>query len=103
MDNFVTGFLGSESGDRAAMLEVPGQEKSEYFFDKWLEYFFTEADAMYFATLELNCIRIPFNYRHFEDDMNPRVFKEGGFKYLDRFWIWSVFSSKPRIYHVLMI
>jgi aryl-phospho-beta-D-glucosidase BglC (GH1 family) len=32
----------------------------------------------------LNCIRIPFNYRHFEDDMNPRVLKESGFKHLDR-------------------
>lgn len=24
------------------------------------------------------------NYRHFEDDANPRVIKESGFKHLDR-------------------
>ena len=37
-----------------------------------------------FVSLGLNCLRLPFNYRHFEDDMNPFVFKESGFKHLDR-------------------
>lgn len=32
----------------------------------------------------MNCIRLPVNYRHFEDDMNPRVFKKAGLKHLDR-------------------
>jgi aryl-phospho-beta-D-glucosidase BglC (GH1 family) len=32
----------------------------------------------------MNCIRIPFNYRHFEDDLNPGVIKASGFKTLDR-------------------
>ena len=66
------------------MLDVLGPEKYEFFFDKWLEYFFTNKDASFFASLGLNCIRLPFNYRHFEDDMNPRVLKQGGFKHLDR-------------------
>lgn len=84
MENFITGYTGHESQHRAAMRRVLGPEKYEFFFDKWLEYFFTEADAKFFAGLGLNCIRIPFNYRHFEDDMNPRVLKETGFKHLDR-------------------
>lgn len=66
------------------MMKVLGQEKSDYFFDKWLEYHFGEEDVKYFASLKLNCIRVPFNYRHFEDDMNPKVLKENGFKHLDR-------------------
>ena len=66
------------------MLEVLGEDKCQFFFDKWLEYFFTEKDAKFFASLGLNCIRLPFNYRHFEDDMNPRVLKQSGFKHLDR-------------------
>lgn len=44
---------------RAAMLEVLGQEKYDHFFDKFLEYFFTEADAKAFADLGLNAIRLP--------------------------------------------
>ena len=84
MENFITGFPGHESQHRKSMLKVLGRDKYDYFFDKWLEYFFTEADARFFASLKLNCLRIPFNYRHLEDDMNPRVLKEEGFKHLDR-------------------
>ncbi|KAJ5947327.1 hypothetical protein N7466_000342 [Penicillium verhagenii] len=84
MENFITGFPGHESQHRAAMRKVLGPEKYEFFFDKWLEYFFTDADAKFFAEVGLNCLRLPFNYRHFEDDMNPRVLKESGFKHLDR-------------------
>lgn len=84
MENFITGYPGHESQHRASMLKVLGKEKQQFFFDKFLEYFFTEDDAKFFASLGLNCIRIPFNYRHFEDDMNPRVLKESGFKHLDR-------------------
>jgi len=79
-----TGYPGHEFQHREAMLHVLGKEKYEFFFDKFLEYFFTEDDAKFFASLGLNCIRLPFNYRHFEDDMNPRVLKESGFKHLDR-------------------
>lgn len=67
------------------MLKVLGPEKYTFFFDKFLEYFFTEKDAAFFASKGLNCLRLPFNYRHFEDDMAPRVLKEhNGFKHLDR-------------------
>lgn len=66
------------------MRKALGDEKYEFFFDRFLEYFFTAADAAYFASLGLNCIRIPINYRHFEDDLNPRVLKEAGFRHLDR-------------------
>lgn len=81
---FITGYPGHEFQHRASMLNVLGQEKYEFFFDKFLEYFFTEADAKFFASKGLNCLRLPFNYRRFEDDMNPRVLKEGGFKHLER-------------------
>jgi aryl-phospho-beta-D-glucosidase BglC (GH1 family) len=66
------------------MLRVLGREKYDFFFDKFLEYFFTAPDAAFLASHGLNCLRVPFNYHHFEDDMQPRVLKEGGFKHLDR-------------------
>lgn len=84
MENFITGFPGHECQHREAMQEVLGHEKADFFFDKFLENFFTIADAKFLATLGLNCVRIAFNYRHFEDDMNPRILKESGFKHLDR-------------------
>jgi aryl-phospho-beta-D-glucosidase BglC (GH1 family) len=84
MENFITGYSGAEFEHRKAMLSVLGREKYEYFFDKFLDYFFTDSDAKYFASVGLNCIRIPFNYRHFEDDLNPGVYKASGFEMLDR-------------------
>ncbi|KAJ3915583.1 glycoside hydrolase [Lentinula edodes] len=84
MENFISGYPGCEYQIRAALAETIGAEKSEFFFDKFLEYFFQESDAKFFSSLGLNCIRLPFNYHHFEDDMNPRILKESGFKHLDR-------------------
>jgi aryl-phospho-beta-D-glucosidase BglC (GH1 family) len=84
MENFITGYPATEHQHRASMLKVLGKEKYEFFFDKFLEYFFMEDDAKFFASVGLNCLRLPFNYRHFEDDTNPRVLKESGFKHLDR-------------------
>lgn len=84
MENFITGYSGAEFEHRKAMLSVLGREKYEYFFNQFLDYFFRDADAKFFASLGLNCVRIPFNYRHFEDDLNPGVLKESGFSLLDR-------------------
>ncbi|KAH8827163.1 glycoside hydrolase [Flagelloscypha sp. PMI_526] len=84
MENFISGYPGCEFQIREALANAIGEEKSEYFFDKFLEYFFGEPDAECFKSLGLNSIRLPFNYHHFEDDMNPRVLKESGFKHLDR-------------------
>ena len=84
MENFITGYSGHEHEHRAALAHVLGPTKAQFFFDKFLEYFFTDADAAFFAGLGLNCIRVPFNYRHFIDDQNPDEYKPDGFKWLDR-------------------
>ena len=44
----------------------------------------SDADAAFLADLGLNCVRIPVNYRHFEDDASPFELKEDGFRHLDR-------------------
>ncbi|KAL4248208.1 glycosyl hydrolase 5 (cellulase A) family protein [Abortiporus biennis] len=84
MENFITGYPGCEFQIREALDDDLGKEKAAYFFDKFLEYFFAEPDAIFFKSLSLNCIRIAINYRHFEDDMAPKVLKGDGFRHLDR-------------------
>ncbi|KAG8885360.1 hypothetical protein FRB97_001435 [Tulasnella sp. 331] len=79
-----TGYPGHEHGMRKSLKKVLGEEKYDFFFDRFLEYFFAEEDAKFFASLGLNCIRIPVNYRHLEDDMNPGVYLERGFQWIDR-------------------
>jgi len=41
------------------MLEVMGKEKYDFFFEKFIEYFFTPEDATFLKSLGLNCVRIP--------------------------------------------
>ncbi|KAI0383486.1 glycoside hydrolase superfamily [Hypomontagnella monticulosa] len=98
MENFMNGFPGREHQIRNALLKVLGQEKYDFFFDRFLEYFFMEKDAQFLSSLGFNCLRLSFNYRHFEDDMNPFVIKEEGFKHLDRV---IELCTKYKIYTIL--
>jgi len=84
MENFITGYPANEAAQRNAIRNVLGEEKYEYFFDRFLEYFFGPDDAKFLATNGMNLLRLPINYRHFESDMDPFVIKEEGFKHLDR-------------------
>ncbi|KAK6198458.1 endo-1,4-beta-glucanase [Scheffersomyces amazonensis] len=86
MENFITGFPGHETEHKNVIKEKIGEEKYQYFFDKFYEYFWTEKDAEFYKNeLGFNCLRIPFNYRHFIDD-DGDMFKilPKGFERLDR-------------------
>jgi endoglucanase len=84
MENFIDGYPANEETMREGLLQVLGQEKYDLYFDTFLKSYFTEPDAKYIHSLGLNLIRIPINYHHFEDDMNPRVIKKEAFEYLDQ-------------------
>ncbi|KAJ8688977.1 Endo-1,4-beta-xylanase 5 [Pleurotus ostreatus] len=84
MENFISGFPGCEYQIRESLADTIGKEKAEFFFQKFLDYFFAEDDARFFHSVGLNCIRIAISYRHFEDDMAPRVLKPNCFAQLDR-------------------
>jgi len=84
MENFITGYPGTEEQQRGALLRVLGPEAYDAFFDRFLDVFFSEDDARYIASLGLNCVRIAVNYRHFEDDDRPLELKEEGFRRLDQ-------------------
>src|SRR5262249_52482993 len=84
MENFITGFPANEEAFRQVVARALGPEKAAFLFERYLEYFFTEADAKYIPSFGLNLGRLWFNYRHFEDDMNPMVVREAGLAALDR-------------------
>lgn len=84
MENFITGYPSTESLQRKALRRALGQEGYDRFFDRFLDVFFAEDDARHLAELGLNSVRIPFNYRHFEDDDRPFELKESGFARLDQ-------------------
>lgn len=84
MENFITGYAGSENHQRQVVAQVLGEQKADFFFDRFLEYFFTAADARYLQALNLNCVRLPINYRHFERDEAPFELREDCWRHLDR-------------------
>lgn len=84
MENFITGYPATESQQRRALRRTLGEEGYRRYFDRFLTDFFDTADARYLASLGLNSVRVPFNYRHFEDDDRPFELKEEGFRWLDR-------------------
>ena len=84
MENFITGYPGNEQAQREAIRKVLGDDLYHLFFQRFLDDFFTEDDARFIRSLGLNLVRLPLNYRHFEDDMRPFELKEQGFQHLDR-------------------
>jgi len=71
MENFITGYPANESQQRAALHAALGDEGYRRFFDRFLAVFFDDADARFLSSIGVNCVRLPFNYRHFETDDRP--------------------------------
>lgn len=65
------------------MLAVLGERAYNRFFSAFLDVVFTEKDAVFLASLCLNCVRLPVNYPHFEDDMALFELLQDGFGVLD--------------------
>jgi endoglucanase len=84
MENYATGFPATETLGREAMRRALGEEGYRRFFDRFLDVYYGEEDAALLAAHDMNCVRVPINYRHFEDDMQPFELKEEGFRLLDR-------------------
>lgn len=84
MENFISGYPGNEERIRRLLLDRLGRESYDAFFDEYLDGFIDEPDAAFLASIGVDSVRIPFNYRHFEDDARPFALLEEGFARLDR-------------------
>jgi endoglucanase len=84
MENFITGFPATEFSHRQALRRVLGERRSGLLLGSLLDSFFGPQDAAFIASLGLNCLRIPVNYRHWEDDSWPGEINPEGFARLDR-------------------
>ena len=84
MENFITGYPATETLQRRALRKALGGDAYGRFFDLFLDVFYAGADAELLSSIGFNCVRLPVNYRHFEDDMAPFEMKEKGFELLDR-------------------
>lgn len=98
MEHFIDGFPGAEHDLRIFARQELGEQRGERLFDSLLDHFFTEADVAYLASAGATVVRLPLNYRHFEDDARPGEFLPKGFERLDKALEWC---GKHNIYAIL--
>lgn len=92
------GTAGTEIKTRRTMEALAGREKTERFFNGLINKWVTEKDIAYIHSLGMNSIRIPLNYRYFENDRKPYEYLESGFAQVDRV---LQYCRKYQIYMVL--
>jgi len=84
MEDFMDATPGSEHQLRYNAKQILGEEMGEYWFDSFINHFFTYEDAKYLADNGCKVVRVPLNYRHFESDTEPYVYLQKGFDEVDR-------------------
>ena len=84
MENFITGYPGTESLHRSTMRAALGPERADRLFARFLTAFFGDDDTAFLASLGLNAVRIPVNYHHLQEDLEPDRIRAGAFDRLDR-------------------
>ena len=84
IEDYMIGLPWTEWKIREQFKKVLGAESYAAFFDAYDQAYIADADLLFLARQGFNVVRLPFNYRHFEDDLAPGQWLERGFKQLDR-------------------
>ena len=98
MEDFINGHPGAEHMLRRQMVETLGPSRAAFFFDRLVHHFFNEDDIEFIRSTGATVVRLPLNYRHFEDDERPFAYKEQGFVKLDEVLRWC---EKHGLYAIL--
>jgi len=72
----------------AVIRELTGSKYSEKFWKEFRENYITADDIRYMAELGYNSVRLPVNWRIIMEDEPGLIWKEEGFRLIDRFLDW---------------
>ncbi len=92
------GLNVSQSTILGRLESLVGPEQASGFRDQVYADYITEADIARIADLGFNSVRIPINAKILEDDSQPYVYLESGWRILDRALEWS---EAHRVYAIL--
>jgi hypothetical protein len=84
IEDYMIGLPWTEWKIREQFRNVLGKESYSAFFNTFDQAFIAEEDIAFLASTGFNVVRLPFNYRHFENDLAPGQWIESGFQQLDR-------------------
>lgn len=89
LENFMMGLKGIDSYFQWQFQEMFGKDLKDKFFNKLRANMITEKDIAFIAKQGLNTLRLPINYRLFEDSRCAGQWVEASFKYLDELFAWA--------------
>ncbi len=84
LEHFMLGIPCTDSQIRTAIINAYGKNKAERFWHKFYKSMVDENDFEFLKSLGINTLRIPFNYRLFENNQEPYSYMEEGFQEIDR-------------------
>jgi aryl-phospho-beta-D-glucosidase BglC (GH1 family) len=96
--DFSKGFDLTENSIDKSLADLVGQPAVDQFREQMYANFITEADFQAIAEAGFNSVRLPINYRILEDDNNPYVYKDSGWKLIDQALAWG---EKYGVYVIL--
>ncbi len=98
IEDFMVGFPGVDWQMKQCFEEIMGKELKDEFFKSYSDSHMQESDIKNIKDMGFNLVRMPFNYRYFESDLNPFEYFEGAFDYIDNLFKWC---NKYEIYILL--
>ena len=84
IEDYIIGLPWTEWKIREQFRKVLGEESYAAFFNAYDQAYIADADIAFLARSGFNVLRLPFNYRHFESDLEPGKWIESGFRQLHR-------------------
>jgi endoglucanase len=101
---FRLGFLGQQYRIKEEIEKLVGKEKTDQFYEQWLQHHTTQADIDSMASWGFNSIRLPMHYQLYtlsvenESIAGQQTWLEEGFRYTDSLLSWC---SQAGIYLIL--
>jgi hypothetical protein len=88
LEAYMIGLEGTDWQIRTAMRSQLGEAEAAAFFGAYEKAFVNETDIREIAHLGFNTVRIPLNWRRFEDEAAPFVYHESGFAPVEALFDW---------------
>ena len=74
---------------KQSLARAHGSQSVNEFEGSFRKTFITEDDFRQIKSWQLNCVRVPFHYRIFEDDASPFIYKQEGVQYFKKILKWA--------------
>lgn len=76
--------VGDQHEIETILTERFGEKEKDRLMDRWKASWITQRDFAIIRSFGMNVVRLPMNYRQFEDDRRPKQLRRDAWKWVDR-------------------